>query len=111
MMTRNWAENGIDRPCHGIIALFYSILPLSNPIDPSPLSKPSQHLHMQNKNLILLLSMVPYICTIGTLPLPTLFAYIMFSQWMEAAKESASKLLSNGKVILTNAISCSLPHI
>ncbi|KAK8812776.1 hypothetical protein WA538_002510, partial [Blastocystis sp. DL] len=28
----------------------------------------------------------------------------MFSQWMEAAKESASKLLSNGKEILTNSV-------
>lgn len=38
MMKSNWVENGIDRPCHGIIALFHSILPLSNPTDPSPLS-------------------------------------------------------------------------
>lgn len=66
---------------------------------------------MQNKNPILLLGMVPFIRTIGTLSHPTLFAYIMFSQWMEAAKESASKLLSNGKEILTNAGFCSLPYI
>ena len=65
----------------------------------------------KNTNTILWSQMTPFIRTIGAASLPNRFAFIMFSQWMEAAKESASKLLSNGKEILTTVGSLWLFHV